>query len=92
LWHHFDKSGGVIYNDPRSINDTSRVGRMTIVGDAPSCGVILMNLEVSFTMTRSINYTSIVVRIMIVRDAPSCGIILMNLRSHLCSQSHELNS
>ncbi len=32
----------------RSINDTSRVYRMTIVSDVPSGGIILMTLEVSF--------------------------------------------
>jgi len=34
----------------RSINDTSRVIRMMIVSDAPSCGVILTTLQVSLTI------------------------------------------
>jgi hypothetical protein len=31
-------------------NDTSRAARIMIVSDAPSCGVILTKLEVSFTI------------------------------------------
>ncbi len=34
--------------DSRSINDTSRVIRMMIVSDAPSCGIILTTVEESF--------------------------------------------
>ena len=34
----------------RSINDASRVIKMMIVSDALSCGVVLMTLEVSFTI------------------------------------------
>jgi hypothetical protein len=40
-------SRSVIYNS-RSINDTSRVVRMTIISDAPSCGVFLMTIIVIF--------------------------------------------
>ncbi len=39
-----------VIEDSRSINDTSRVVRMTIVSDAPSCGIILTTLEVSLTV------------------------------------------
>jgi hypothetical protein len=39
-----------IIDDSRGINDTFRVIKMTIVSDAPSCGVILMTLKVSFTI------------------------------------------
>jgi hypothetical protein len=38
----------VIIYDSRSINDTSRVVRMTTISDAPSGGIILKILEVSF--------------------------------------------
>jgi len=34
----------------RSVNDTSRVIRVTIISDASSCGVILTTLEVSNTI------------------------------------------
>jgi hypothetical protein len=37
-----------IIDDSKSINITSRVTIMTIIIDAPSCGIILMTLEVSF--------------------------------------------
>ncbi len=36
--------------ESRSINDTSGVIRLTTVSDASSCGVILMTLDVSFTI------------------------------------------
>jgi len=39
-----------ITEDSRSIKDTSRVIRMIIISGAPSCGVILMTLEVSFVI------------------------------------------
>jgi hypothetical protein len=34
----------------RSTNDTTSIVRMTIVSDAPSCGIILMTVKVSFTI------------------------------------------
>ena len=37
-------------DDSRNLNDNSRVIRMMIVSDAPSCGIILMTLDVSFTI------------------------------------------
>ncbi len=43
----FSKS---IIDDSGSINDNSRVVRMTIISDAPICGIILMTLEVSFRL------------------------------------------
>ncbi len=39
-----------IIDNSRSINDISRVVRMMIVSDAPSCGIIMTTLEVSFTI------------------------------------------
>ncbi len=39
-----------IIDNSRSINDASRVIRMTVVSDAPSCGIILITLELSFTI------------------------------------------
>jgi hypothetical protein len=39
-----------VIDDSNRINDTSRVIRMTIISDAPGCGIILMTLEVSFTI------------------------------------------
>jgi hypothetical protein len=42
-------SRGIIDNS-RSINDTSIVIRMMIVYDSPSCCIILVTLEVSFTI------------------------------------------
>jgi len=39
-----------INDNSRSINGTSRIVRMMIVSDAANCGVILTNLEVSFTI------------------------------------------
>jgi hypothetical protein len=38
-------------------NDTSRAVRIMIVSDAPSCGVILTKLEVSFTIAIFFNNT-----------------------------------
>ncbi len=40
----------------RSINDTSRVIRMTIVGDATTWNVILTTLESSFTVVMCFKY------------------------------------
>jgi len=37
-----------IIHDSRSINDTSRVVKMTIISDAPSCGIVLMTIIVIF--------------------------------------------
>jgi len=34
----------------RSKGDTSRVDKMTIISSVPSCAIILMTLEVSFTI------------------------------------------
>jgi hypothetical protein len=39
-----------IIDDSRIINDTSRVVIMTIVSDALSCSIILMTVEVPFTI------------------------------------------
>ncbi len=39
-----------IIDNFRSINDISRVNRMMIISDTPSGGIILMTLEVSFTI------------------------------------------
>jgi hypothetical protein len=46
------KTDTLFYPDPnsRSINDTSRVIRETIISEAPSCSVILTTLEVPFTI------------------------------------------
>ncbi len=38
-----------IIGNSRSINETSRVIRMTITSNDPSYGIILITLEVSFT-------------------------------------------
>jgi len=37
-----------IIDDFMSINDTSKVVRMTTLSDTPRCGIILMTLEVSY--------------------------------------------
>ena len=37
-----------IINDSRSVNDNSRVVKMTIVIDAPRFGIIVMALELRF--------------------------------------------
>jgi hypothetical protein len=42
----------LFYDEFRSINDTSRVVRMTIVSDALSCGIIVTTLELSFTIIK----------------------------------------
>ncbi len=42
-----------IIDDSRSINDTTRVDRITIVSDVPGCSFILMTLEVSIMLLES---------------------------------------
>jgi hypothetical protein len=39
-----------IIDNSRSVNDASIVVTMTIISDAPSCGIILTTLEGSFTV------------------------------------------
>jgi hypothetical protein len=39
-----------IIDNSRGLNDTCRFIRMMIISDAPSCGVIMTTLEVSFTI------------------------------------------
>jgi hypothetical protein len=43
----------LVNDDSGSINDSSRVIRMTIVNDASSCGIIMTTLEVSFMLLES---------------------------------------
>jgi hypothetical protein len=43
----------LVNDDSGSINDSSRFIRMTIVSDAPSCGIILITLELSFMLLES---------------------------------------
>jgi hypothetical protein len=45
-----------IIDDSRIINDTSRVVRKTIVSVAPSYSIVLMTLEVTFTIVRFLQY------------------------------------
>ncbi len=42
--------GGLYYKIITIVNDISRVVRITIIGDATTWSVILMTLEVSFTI------------------------------------------
>ncbi len=60
-----------IIGNSRRINDTSRVITMKMITDPPSCGIILMTLEVSFMISES--------SIMLPEHIYSCGVLLTTL-------------